>query len=221
VLIAPYHPLRLPDKTLSLTYDDGPQPNTLEIAEFLHERGIRATFFVLGEKIRERSQVLRSLVELGHVIGNHTNTHPHLRSLAETPNQLISEVMEVHELIKELVGAGPFLFRAPYGGWSKTAADLLNQNYELKKYIGHIHWDIDGADYEIGKPTHRNPDNGIYTLGKCMARYMILIRKSMRGVVLMHDESALELTRIIVPKLKDFKFVALDEVIARSDANGI
>ena len=215
MLIAPHHPLRLPEGTLSLTYDDGPQHNTLELAQFLHEHGIRATFFLIGEKIRERPQVLPDLLELGHFIGNHTNTHPRLRNLAETPSKLISEVMEVHHLIKEFVGDGPLLFRAPYGNWSQTVADLLNQNSELKKYAGHIHWDIDGADFDIGKPIHQSPKSEPYTLGKCTARYLLLIRQLMRGVVLLHDASALELTRIIVPKLKDFKFVALNEIISR------
>jgi peptidoglycan/xylan/chitin deacetylase (PgdA/CDA1 family) len=66
----------LPARTLCLTYDDGPGPHTLELGRFLHEEGIRAAFFVIGRVAAEQPEVLARLRAWGHLIGNHTWSHP-------------------------------------------------------------------------------------------------------------------------------------------------
>jgi len=220
-------PLKLADHTLALTYDDGPGPASVEIAKFLRDQGIRATFFVVGQQVRTQRDIVRKVRELGHLIGNHTNTHRPLPSLLVAPDELISEVVDADHLIEEFVGDGPFLLRAPGGSWSQEVAEVLNRNAGLHKYMGPIIWEIQHSDYEIGSPRHLCPGNELYTLQACQENYRqdILAKKS--GVILMHDWSAdagelgdqlrrnnrtLELTQWLVPRLVDFKFVALDEV---------
>ena len=66
----------LPPKTLCLTYDDGPGPDSAELGEFLAARGVRATFFVVGKFAGARPQVLDALHAHGHIIGNHSFEHP-------------------------------------------------------------------------------------------------------------------------------------------------
>ena len=65
----------LPDGSLVLTYDDGPGPNTLPVAEYLSGMGIEATFFIVGEFAEKRPDVLARVRALGHRLGNHTWTH--------------------------------------------------------------------------------------------------------------------------------------------------
>ena len=62
----------LPDGSLVLTYDDGPGPNTLPVAEYLSGMSIEATFFIVGEFAAKRPDVLARVWALGHRLGNHT-----------------------------------------------------------------------------------------------------------------------------------------------------
>ena len=69
--------LRRPSKQLALTYDDGPNdPHTLRLLDVLARHNVRATFFLIGRYVQQRPDIVRELVKAGHVIGNHTFTHP-------------------------------------------------------------------------------------------------------------------------------------------------
>ena len=66
-----------PSKQLALTYDDGPNdPHTLRLLDVLARHNVRATFFLIGRYVQQRPDIVRELVKAGHVIGNHTFTHP-------------------------------------------------------------------------------------------------------------------------------------------------
>jgi peptidoglycan/xylan/chitin deacetylase (PgdA/CDA1 family) len=220
-------PLELPNKTLALTYDDGPGPHTLAIAEFLHDRRIAATFFVVGQHVRERRAIVREVAKLGHLIGNHTDTHTPFRDLESDPDRVIQEVMDADREIQQFVGNRAFFLRTPGGEWYSSFAEALNRNNELHKYSGPIAWHIDCADYEIGSPRYRKPGNPIYTFEQCQECYLQRVRERGHGIVLLHDWSAdagdlgeqlrsknrtLELTKSLMPQLTDFKFIALDEI---------
>ena len=93
---------RLPDRTLCLTYDDGPGqvqgngpgPRTLELAEYLFERGVPATFFVIGKHLELYPQLPGQLSQMGHLVGNHTSTHPGLVALAVGGGNVCDELLE-------------------------------------------------------------------------------------------------------------------------------
>ena len=64
-------------KQLALTYDDGPNdPHTQRLLEVLARHNVHATFFLIGRYVQQRPDIVRELVKAGHVIGNHTFTHP-------------------------------------------------------------------------------------------------------------------------------------------------
>src|SRR6184192_2934564 len=66
-------------KQIALTYDDGPNdPHTLRLLDVLAKRGVRATFFLIGQFVKMRPDIARSVASAGHVIANHTYTHPSL-----------------------------------------------------------------------------------------------------------------------------------------------
>lgn len=220
-------PFSFPDQTLALTYDDGPGPRTLEIATFLHDQGIRATFFVVGKHVRERRDVVKDVAKLGHLIGNHTDTHPPFRELGHEPERVIREVIDADCKMRQFVGARGLFFRSPGGEWFPIFAGALNRQDRLQDYRGPVAWDIDCGDYEIGSPRNLRPGNLLYTLENCQQCYLDKIRQVRRGIVLLHDWSAdpgdlgellrarnrtLELTRSLIPQLKDFRFVTLDEI---------
>jgi peptidoglycan/xylan/chitin deacetylase (PgdA/CDA1 family) len=221
----------LPDGTLALTFDDGPGPHSLPIGHFLHEQGIRATFFVVGRSIRETPKILSELQALGHAIGNHTDTHPRL-PLLDTAEAVKREVAETHRLIEASGCQPPHLLRAPYGYWTAGLAAILNTDPELSRYSGPFGWSVENLDYRIGLP--RDPkvmDSPIHTFESCCESYLKQVREKRQGVVLIHDWAAdpepklrkqlragnrsLEITRWLIPRIKsDFKFVRLDELPA-------
>jgi len=222
---------RLADKDLVLTYDDGPGPNTIKIAEYLSARSIRATFFVVGKYVRERPDGVRKVAELGHVIGNHTDTHRSLPELVSEPEALSKEVLECDREIQRHLGVRPFLFRAPGLAWAPEIAELLNRNPEFEKYRGPFDRDICCADYDVGRPSpNHQPDGLPYTLQRAQANYLQAIQGRGSGVVLLHDWAAnegdegealrrnnqtLRLTEWLIPQLEQygFRFRTLDEVV--------
>jgi peptidoglycan-N-acetylglucosamine deacetylase len=102
-------------KQIALTYDDGPNdPHTLQLIEVLARHDVRATFFLIGRYVQQRPDIVLQLMKAGHVLGNHTFTHPHLivSSGVETRNQLEA----CQRAVQEATGEAPQLFRPPFGG---------------------------------------------------------------------------------------------------------
>jgi peptidoglycan/xylan/chitin deacetylase (PgdA/CDA1 family) len=229
---------QLPPKRLCLTYDDGlgqtagdgPGPRTRELARYLYEQGIRAAFFVVGRHAERYRDVLPHLQRWGHLIGNHTYSHPGLVALAEAGGYVIGEVAKTDAIIRSYVPAPVIFFRAPYGNWrqkdprdgqqdlpTSIVADILNRSGRFPNYVGPVNWDISAADYDYWR-------RGA-SAAECAAAYLQKIERLGRGIVLMHDSSedeavrannrTLELTKRIVPVLKErgYGFVGLDQII--------
>src|SRR3954454_18272526 len=89
----------LPPKTLCLTYDDGPGPETVDLAHFLFEEEIRATFFVIGRHAEHHEDVLAELRRCGHLLGNHTYSHPGLVSMTEAGGDVASELARTDAIL--------------------------------------------------------------------------------------------------------------------------
>jgi peptidoglycan/xylan/chitin deacetylase (PgdA/CDA1 family) len=102
-------------KQIALTYDDGPNdPHTLNLLDVLAKHGVQATFFMIGRYLRQRPDIARAVAQAGHIIGNHTFTHPRLifESAARTRTQLL----DCHQAIEDAIGGHSNLFRPPFGG---------------------------------------------------------------------------------------------------------
>jgi peptidoglycan/xylan/chitin deacetylase (PgdA/CDA1 family) len=226
---------RLPPKTLCLTYDDGPGPDTAELGRFLFTEGIGATFFVLGRHAARRQATLRKVHRWGHLIGNHTYSHPGLLRLAQSGGDVVREVDRTHAVIKDFVSGNVVFFRPPYGNWrektrpagpedrpTSPVADVLNRSGRFAHYVGPIKWEIvaeDWAYWERGDPVEA-----------CAEAHLKKIDEIGRGIVLLHDSSdgevvrvrnrTMELTKLLVPVLKrrGYRFVRLDAIPQVQDA---
>src|ERR1019366_4036030 len=78
-------------KQIALTFDDGPNdPHTLKLLDVLARHSVRATFFMIGRFVRQHPKIARAVAEAGHMVGNHTFTHPLLifESAARTHSEL-------------------------------------------------------------------------------------------------------------------------------------
>ncbi len=207
-----------PDKTLCLTYDDGPGPDTLEIARFLHQHKIRATFFVVGKFAVHQQQILDELHAMGHIIGNHTYEHPDMPYFVSINGNVQDQIIRTNALIQKYNEGKLTYFRAPYGKWSPEVAHELNANIRTSyKFAGPVYWDIEGIDCYYWKLGRSVEDT--------VNIYLEKIHLYDKGVVVMHDQIAdmdtvkavnktLELTKQLIPVLieQGYSFVGLDEI---------
>ncbi len=100
---------------LAITFDDGPDESyTDQILAILAEKGVKATFFVIGENALAHPDVLRRMYEAGHDIGNHTFTHPRLADIAVW--QMHYELNATERVLEKELGIDTRLFRPPYNG---------------------------------------------------------------------------------------------------------
>ena len=105
--------LETDEKIVALTFDDGPHPEaTPKLLDTLDSLGVKATFFVCGKHIKLYPNLLREIVRRGHEIGNHAWTHQALYHFSEEIP--FKEIKETHELIAEITGITPTLFRPPF-----------------------------------------------------------------------------------------------------------
>lgn len=99
---------------IALTFDDGPSPYTAQVLDILDRYQVKATFFVIGRNVERHPDLARRIVAEGHVIGNHTYSHP-LWVAIETPGQVARELDAAASAIREATGVSPTLFRPPHG----------------------------------------------------------------------------------------------------------
>ncbi len=108
-LIAPAKP-----NEIALTYDDGPNPSaTPQLLEVLARHNVRATFFLIGNFVRQCPALVREIAAAGHLIGNHTTTHPWLPF--HSAARIHRELADCNAAIEDTLGAPVRYFRAPHG----------------------------------------------------------------------------------------------------------
>lgn len=131
----------VPKKVIALTFDDGPDERyTPKVLDVLKKYHVKATFFLLGSRVKKYPNVAKRIVKEGHVIGNHTYWHPQLTKTGK--DNMKWEIKKTEKEIEHATGHRTSLFRAPYGA--------LNDN--LVKEIGDmgykgIGWSIDTNDW--------------------------------------------------------------------------
>jgi peptidoglycan-N-acetylglucosamine deacetylase len=128
-------------KQIALTYDDGPNdPHTLRLLDVLAKHSVRATFFMIGRHVRQRPDIALAVAQAGHVIGNHTFTHPLLifQSEARTRTQLA----DCRKALQDAVGDHSNLFRPPFGG-RRPATLRIARELGLKTVM----WNVTGYDW--------------------------------------------------------------------------
>jgi peptidoglycan/xylan/chitin deacetylase (PgdA/CDA1 family) len=154
-------------KQIALTYDDGPNdPHTLRLLEILARHEVHATFFLIGHYVRQLPDIAREVAKAGHVIGNHTFTHPLLifKSAAEIRRQL----SDCRAAVQDAVGEHSNLFRPPFGG-RRPATLRIARELGLEPVM----WNVTGYDWNAPPA----------------AAIERKVTKQMRGgdVVLLHD----------------------------------
>lgn len=154
-------------KVVALTFDDGPDPTyTPRVLNILARYGVRATFFEQGRMIRRYPDIARQTLRAGHVLGNHTETHPYLERLSQ--GGVAAEMSACDEALSTFVGVRTDLFRSPRGAWNP---DIYHETALRNDYL--ILWSV--ALEHSDTPTPEGMS----------ARVLKLVKPG--GIILMHD----------------------------------
>jgi peptidoglycan/xylan/chitin deacetylase (PgdA/CDA1 family) len=218
--------LSLPQGTVCLTFDDGPGetaapgagPRTVELARYLSDQGVFATFFMVGKFASDLPEALREVESRGHLVANHTYDHPNMAQFHALGGDVVGQVSRTDGLIRNWIDSPVVFFRPPYGSWDAGVASTLNANMTASlSHVGPIGWDIDGGDWACWRDG-RDP-------ATCLGDYLAAVDRAGRGIILMHDCTAdmevvkngnrtLELAQLLVPELRrrGYNFARLDQV---------
>jgi peptidoglycan-N-acetylglucosamine deacetylase len=189
-------------KMVALTFDDGPDSRyTNDILDLLEEHDASATFFVVGNRVVEIPDVAKRIIQEGHEIANHTNTHPNLSTLSQS--ELNKEITDAEKAIFNVTGTRPNLFRPPLGLYN----DEIVHNIRENEYIAVMwSWHQDTYDW-------RNP--GVETIVN-----KVLKNITNGDIILFHDyggdrSQTVKALSIILPELKKkgYQFVTVSELL--------
>jgi peptidoglycan/xylan/chitin deacetylase (PgdA/CDA1 family) len=134
-------------KQIALTYDDGPNdPHTLKLLDVLAKHSVRATFFMIGRYVQQRPDIARAVAQAGHIIGNHTFTHPRLIFKSEV--QTRAELADCHQALEDAIEKHSNLFRPPFGGRRPATLRVAR-----KLGLETVMWNISGHDWDAPSAT--------------------------------------------------------------------
>ena len=173
------------------TFDDGPhETHTASILDTLQKHGVKAIFFWVGQRVGagkrvdERQELVHRAVREGHLVANHTMTHPNLCQLKAA--EAAAEIDDNARIYSALSGLPQILFRTPYGAHCKRLKRML-----AERQLDHLHWDIDPQEWS---------DHDAERTAKFIIRH--LDRMTDREVVIMHDTH--KVTARALPKVLDW-----------------
>ena len=130
------------EKVLALTFDiDGKTDDLGVILDILDKYNLKVTFFITGKWLDSNPKELEYMVNAGHDIGNHSNSHKHMDLASEGTCK--EEILTLHNRLREMTGIEMTLFRPPYGDFNNTIIHTAKElGYET------IKWDIDSNDWK-------------------------------------------------------------------------
>ena len=136
-LVSPNRP-----RDWAFTYDDGPNPrSTPALLDVFAEHGVHATFFMMGRYVPEQKTLVRRVYDAGHLVGNHTMSHPFL---ATKPMPLVrAEIRDCNALLEDVIGAPVQYFRAPFGARRPGILRFLREEGLIP-----VQWNVQGNDWE-------------------------------------------------------------------------
>ncbi|MDQ0903844.1 polysaccharide deacetylase family protein [Paenibacillus sp. V4I7] len=188
------------EKVIALTFDDGPHPEyTAQILKLLKQYEARATFFVVGNKVKRFPDVLNQTLREGHEIANHTYSHAYLSK----KNNIKKEINQTEELIYDTTGRRCLLFRPPGGFYNeRLVAAVRAEGYKLIMWS----WQLDTKDWSTP---------GVNTIVN-----RVLKNAKNGNIVLFHDyiegpTQTIAALKIILPELKSrgYQLVTVSQLL--------
>jgi peptidoglycan/xylan/chitin deacetylase (PgdA/CDA1 family) len=184
---------------VAMTFDDGPHPVlTPRLLDMLRERGIRATFYVIGKNVAAYPEIVQRMAAEGHEVGNHSYNHPAFTKLS--PATLAAEIQSTNEAIAAAIPQKPTTVRPPYGATNAAINKRLAEEFGLTVAM----WSVDPQDWK-----YRNA---------ARVSSHIIQNTAPGAIILAHDihPSTIDAMPATLDALlaKGFKFTTVAELIA-------
>ncbi len=178
------------DQVIFLTFDEGYENGyTAEILDTLKANQVPAAFFVTGPYVTGNPELIKRMVAEGHIVGNHSKTHPSMPSKTSDPSQFNLEINAVAKAFQDLIGKDmPLFFRPPRGEYSE-------KSLQMTKALGYktIFWSFAYQDWLVDQQP--NPDEA----------YQRIMQGTHNGqIMLLHAVSSTN-TQILDQVIKDIK----------------
>lgn len=181
------------ENIIAITFDDGPcAKTTTKLLDGLAQRGVKATFFLVGKNVEGNEAIVKRMHEEGHLIGNHTYSHIDLSRMKATAK---SEIIKANEVIQKITGEEVLYIRPPYGKYDSQLIYGVNMTPVL--------WSVDPDDWNTANVTR--VVNSVVSHVQC------------GDIILLHDiyDSSVTAALEIIDRLQDkgYVFVTVDQLL--------
>ena len=181
-------------KLIAITFDDGPNPKTTpKLLDMLKQKGVKATFFMLGSRASAYPNIVKRIYEEGHTLGSHTYSHKDLKKLSDA--DVTDESQKAIDAIQAACGQSPIVVRPPYGSSDERVRGILNMPVVV--------WNIDPEDWK-----DRDAD---------IVAQRIISKAKPNSIILLHDiySTSVEAAGKVIDELRrqGYTFVTVDQLI--------
>jgi peptidoglycan/xylan/chitin deacetylase (PgdA/CDA1 family) len=185
-------------KCIALTIDDGPSERSGKVLDTLKKYNVKATFFLVGNRIGNYTAAVKRMGAEGHSVQNHSYSHPEFWYMSSA--QIKSQLTKTSKLIKKYTGTAPTMYRPPYGESNKTVRKV-GKNLGLAQVL----WDIDPKDWK---------DRDADTVAK-----RVIKNAKPGSIILTHGlySSTIKAYKKFIPELqaKGYVFVTVDQLFPK------
>jgi len=185
-------------KLVAISFDDGPlSPQTVKILQILKEQEVPGCFFCIGKRVAAEPEILRQIMDDGHIVGNHSDSHAPLFDLYST-RKMTSDLQQMNERVRLVTGVVPRLFRPPYG-----VTNPMVRKSALAAGMISVGWNIRSLDTVAKDPE--------------ALKQRVLSRLKPGAILLLHDHC--QVTQDMLPSLilevraKGYEWVRLDKLL--------
>lgn len=173
--------------------DDGPSAYTEELLDGLKERGVKATFFVIGKSAVSYPDIVKRESNEGHLVGNHTYNHVEITKIGDEKAR--EEIEKTNTVLEEMLGKEIEYVRPPFGAWQKKLEQEMNV-LPVMWSIDPLDWTTENVDEIVNKVVTEAKENDIILLHDC---YQSSVQAALRIIDILQKEG--------------FEFVTADELL--------
>lgn len=195
-------------KKICLTFDDGPHKVfTPIILDILKQYNIKATFFIVGNRVSDNKDIIKRIIDEGHDIGNHSYNHERFSKMSD--QDIFDTINNTNNILNKYFNYTPKYVRAPYGRGFKDERII---SIFKKLNLIHIFWNIDSKDWDKQNNYDVIIDNVLFRLSRSIMNKFIILFHDCNSNYVGDETMTIKALRKLIPILiNKYQFVKLHE----------